>query len=143
MNVIDMGRGDRREKRPPTLTSKFGNDGGYLELCATWHLSRAQQKINWATHDIATGYGTLPDAGIDLSLDPLYRMQQIEDTLALITPRTALLAQEMLRICIAILSHPDPEETLGQGPVLEIIKNVKTALCGLPAEMQFQKALAP
>jgi hypothetical protein len=138
MNVINIGR-ERRDETP-TLTSKFGHDGSYLELCATWRVLRAQQQINWSKHDLATGFGTLPDEGIKISVAPLHRMKQIEDNLALITPKTAILAQEMLGICVTILSHPDPSENLGKGPVLEIIKNVKAALCYLPSEMRFQKA---
>jgi len=128
------------EKRPTTLRSKFGDDGSYLEWCATWRVLRARQQINWAKHELATGWNTLPDEGIELSCDPLHRMKEIEQHLAKITPKTSILAQEMLGICITILSHPAPEEALGQGPVLEIVKNVKAALEWLPAEMRFQKA---
>ena len=139
-SVIDMGREGRREKRPPTLTSEFGDDGTYLEWCATWRILRAKQQINWAKHQLATGWDTLPDEGIELSCAPLQKMKEIEQHLAKITPKTSILAQEMLGICITILSHPAPEEFLGQGPVLEIIKNVKAALSWLPAETRFQKA---
>ena len=59
-------------------------------------------------------------------------MKRLEEVLAIITPKTALLAQEMLDICITILSHPDPASNLGRGPVLEIVKNVKVALDWLP-----------
>ena len=141
MSVIDMGREGGREKRPTTLTSEFGDDGSYLEWCATWRVLRAQQQINWAKHELAIGWGTLPDEGINLSIDPLHRMKEIEQYLAKITPKTALLAQKMLGICITILSHPEREEALGQGPVLEIIQNVKAALEWLPSEMRFQKAV--
>jgi hypothetical protein len=78
--------------------------------------------------------------GVDLDTDPLDRMKRLEDHLALMTPRTPEFARQLLGICITILSHPEPEEHLGKGPILEIIKNVKDALVWLPAETRFQKA---
>ena len=60
MNVIDMGKRPP-QKTAPTLTSKFGHDGEYLEMCARWHILRAEQQLNWAEHSLATVFNTLPD----------------------------------------------------------------------------------
>ena len=31
----------------------FGDvEGGYLKLCAEWHVVRAQQRVNWAQGDL-------------------------------------------------------------------------------------------
>ena len=139
MNVIDM-EPRRPPRKRPTLPSNFGDDGSYLEWCATWRVSRARQQINWAKYELATGWGTLPSEGIALSLAHLHRMKDIEDNLALITPKTAILAQELLGICVTILSHPEPKDHLGKGPVLQIVKNVRAALEWLPLETRFQAA---
>ena len=134
-NVIDM---ENRREGPETLTSKFGDyDAAYLEWCANWRILRAQQQINWAKHDLATGWGILPAEGIGLSLDPLDQLRALEDRLVTVTPRTVLLAREMLGICVTILAHPEPEANLAKGPVLEIIKNVLAALDQMSAETRF------
>jgi hypothetical protein len=120
-----------------TLKSKLGYDAYYLEWCTSWHICRAQQQINWAKHEFATGWDVLPSEGINLSTEPLHEMKEIERRLASVTPKTPICARELLWICITILSYPEPEDNLGEGPVLEIIKNVKAALEWLPSETRF------
>jgi hypothetical protein len=64
-------------------------------------------------------------------------MKEIENLLAEIgKPRTMLLARELLGVCITILAHEDPEGTLAEGPVLEIVRNVVEALEHCKAEMR-------
>jgi hypothetical protein len=60
-------------------------------------------------------------------------MHQLEYFLSGAKPRTMLLARELLGICVTILSFENPEATLAQGPVLEIVRNVISSL-------EFQKA---
>ena len=64
-------------------------------------------------------------------------MKHLEGLLSGYRPRTLLLAQEMLRICVTILAHQkeDPKSTLAKGPVLKIIRNVLSSLGWLDAEM--------
>jgi len=117
------------------LKAKYGHDRSWLEMCAKWRMLRAQQQINWAKHELETGWDSFPDADdVELDTDPLFQMKDIENTLATITPRTALLAQELLGICVTILSHDDQASVLGEGPILEIVKNVKDAIDWLPSE---------
>jgi hypothetical protein len=76
-------------------------------------------------------WSTLPDNGIELDLEPLSRMQKIEDMLVTVgKPNTMFLATELLGICVTILAHvhEDPESTLANGPVVEIVRNVVDSL---------------
>jgi hypothetical protein len=85
-------------------------------------------------------WGTLPDRNIELDCTPLERMQELEWHLGRVTPRTMLLARELLGICVTILAFrgedPDPESTLGDGPVLEIVRNVISSLEYCKSEMR-------
>jgi hypothetical protein len=121
--------------KPPK--SRFGDDDNYLKWCAEWRASRAQQQKNWAEHNAATMWGTT-DKHIELDTDPLDRMHQLEWHLAMAEPRTMLLARELLGIAITILAHggEDPDATLAQGPVLDIVRNVVKALDFCKADMR-------
>ncbi len=122
-------------KRPPEPpTSKYGEDATWLKMCASWRAYRAQQQFNWASNDRVTMFNTDGDAEIDL--EPLGHMQTIEQTLGEITPRTAILARELLRVALTILAHGQehPEGYMSQGPVLEIVRNVVKSLEWLDAD---------
>jgi hypothetical protein len=57
-----------------------------------------------------------------------------------IQPQTMLLARELLRMAVTILAYsgedPNPESALGNGPVLEIVRNVLASLEDCKAEMR-------
>jgi hypothetical protein len=111
--------------RPPPYEppkSIYGNDECWLKMCADWRSARAEQQKNWAEHEKATMWGSLPDKDIKLDCEPLCRMHDLERILADVRPRTALLAQELLGIAITILAYAgeDPKGRLAQGPVLDI-----------------------
>ena len=124
----DPARGP--SKKAQTLQDHFGSDDWILKMCAEWRAARAQQQKNWAEHELATGWGCLPDEGALLDLEPLSRMQDLEYHIAQSEPRTILLARELLGICVTILAHQyeNPEHTLSDGPVLEIVRNVVKSL---------------
>jgi hypothetical protein len=92
----------------------------------------------WALHDLAAGWGTLSDVGIKLDSDPLERMKELEWHLAEVKPQTMLLARELLRMAVTILAYTgeNPDCTLGNGPVLEIVRNVLASLEHCKAEMR-------
>ena len=123
--------------QPPK--SKFGRDDFLLRQCAEWRAARAQQQKNWAEHEAATMWGTLPDAHIKLDLEPLDRMKEIEGLLAtdVGVPHTMLGARQMLGMAVTILAHTqeDPESNLAQGPLLEIVRNVIKSLEWCKGEM--------
>lgn len=125
-----------RPKKSPALSDRFGEDDWILKMCAEWRSCRAQQQKNWAEHELATGWGHLPDAGVTLDFEPLNRMHQVEHHLARAEPRTVLLARELLGMCVTILAHQyeDPEHTLAQGPVLEIVQNVIKSLDAIKSD---------
>jgi hypothetical protein len=118
--------------KPETLSTKFGRDETLLKKCAEWHVARAQQQINWAKHHHATGYGTLSSKEAELDLEPLENMQEAQEYLAIMKPRTVQGARELLEICRTILSHPADEHgerhVFSEGPVVEIIGNVLGSL---------------
>jgi hypothetical protein len=134
-DVIDLRNHRPVPPTPPeSLDTKFGDDGWLLKWCAEWRMARAQQQKNWAEHELGNGWGHLEDS-VKLDLSPLHRMHQLEFHLSQCKPRTILLARELLGICVTILAHQneDPDHTLSQGPVLEIVRNVI-------ASLEFQKA---
>jgi hypothetical protein len=134
-DIIEM-----RPRIPPSgpkqPKSKIEDDW-ILKLCATWRMERAQQQKNWAAHELATRWGTLDSKDIKLDTGPLGRMQEIEHHLANLTPCTMLCAREMLGMGVTILAHAgeDPESTLANGPVLDIVRNVIQSLDYCKAEM--------
>ncbi len=93
---------------------------------------------NWAEYELATGWGTLPDAQVELDREPLERMHELEYHLSTAKPRTMLLARELLGMCVTILAfeNEDPKGTLAKGPVLEIVRNVISSLEFLKADMR-------
>ena len=116
----------------------------WLLKLARWRVARARQQKNWAEHQAATMWGTLPDNhSPELDLSPLERMKELENLFAEIgKPRTMLLARELLGVCVTILAHAheDPESTFAQGPVLEILRNVLNSLDWCKAEMEIGPA---
>ena len=136
-DVLNFKRPTPPAYEPPK--SKFGHDETYLKWCAEWRMARAQQQKNWAEHEAATMWGTLPDKDIELDMEPLSRMHELEYILAMQKPHTMLLALELLGICITILAHEDPKATLAEGPVLDIIRNVVHSLEYCKNEMRIGK----
>jgi len=123
---------------PDTLENHFGHDAWKLRICAEWRALRAQQEKNWAEYEVASGWGHLEDrrAQRGLDLKPLELMVALERHLAGFEPCTVLLARELLGVCTTILARQkeEPEHVMGQGPVLEIIRNVFEALQFLDGE---------
>lgn len=115
---------------PEPTPKVFGDDDWLLRMCSQWRFLRSLQQKNWAEHEEATLFGNLPDAGIELDTEPLHRMKSIEGDIADMEPRTIMLARELLGVAATILAHAteDPRAALAEGPILEIIVNVKKAL---------------
>ena len=134
-DVIDFKRPTGPAQPPKSI---LADDDFLLRQCAEWRAARAQQQKNWAEHEAATMWGTLPDAHIKLDLEPLDRMKEIEGLLAtdVGVPRTMLGARQMLGMAVTILAYEDPKGTLAEGPVLEIVRNVVGALEHCKAEMR-------
>jgi hypothetical protein len=126
-DVIQLRPASTEPEKPPKI---FGNDDWLLRMCTQWRAARAQQQKNWAEHEEATMFGFLDDRHIKLDTDPLCRMKQLECDIADMEPRTIILARELLGVAATILAHSieHPEATLSDGPILEIIVNVKNAL---------------
>ena len=58
-NVVSFPPGS---SKTPTLKDKFGYaDAAWLKMCAEWRAARAQQQKNWAEHQLATKWSTVPD----------------------------------------------------------------------------------
>jgi hypothetical protein len=64
---------DFKRAAPPTEPPKnrFGRDEWKLKLCVEWRVARLLQQRNWAEHELATMWGTLPDKDIELDMRPL------------------------------------------------------------------------
>jgi hypothetical protein len=126
-DVIQLRPTPPTESKP---TKVYGDDDWLLRMCSQWRFVRALQQKNWAEHDEATLFSSLPDANIELDTEPLDRMKDLEFHISRMEPRTTMLARELLGVAATILafSKEDPESVLAQGPILEIILNVKNAL---------------
>lgn len=138
MNKIVKHRAASKDT-PETLQHAFGEDAWLLGACARWHIARAQQKINWAQNDVATGYGHFNFAHTHLvDTTPLDEMRETELHLANGVPRTITTACELLGICLEIMNQRniDPESTMSEGPVIEILRNVLSSLDHLPPDVR-------
>jgi hypothetical protein len=115
--------------------SPYGTDEWLLKFCAEWRVFRAQMQQNWAKRDLANIFGSLPDPPGGPDSKPLERMREIENRLADVVPRTGRRAYELLGIALTVLAHrmEEPEDVLSDGPVLEIVRNVRKALEWLDA----------
>ena len=117
----------------------FGDvEGGYLKMCAEWHVVRAKQRANWAEHDLETAWGWGSNSG-ELDVGPVHRMEQIEDWLKNFKPRTMMGIRQMVEICLEIQNYAtmeSPDDVLGCGPVVDFLKNIRDALISAPAERQ-------
>jgi hypothetical protein len=105
-------------------------DSLILGLAADWQAARAQALLAWAEADKRTCLGARRGDDADPPSEALARMDEAQAALAKAEPRTVRGACAMLDVAALILSHPqlNPDATLGQGPALEIVCNVRTAL---------------
>jgi hypothetical protein len=123
---------------PEEPPSQFGElDRWLLKVCTDWRVYRAQQKINWARHELEHMWGTLPDVKLDLDTKPLQKMKDLEEFLGEFKPKTVLAARELLRVTIEIMAHKsiEPDSHMADGPVLDIVRNVTEALDWLKADL--------
>ena len=103
-----------------------------LELCAAWHLRRAEQKLHWASRDLNELQGNNP---ADLDTSSLEAMKEIEGRLRDWVPKTPHGAARLLEIALEIQTHAvtiDPDDHFGQGPVLDYLANLRRSLDSLP-----------
>jgi hypothetical protein len=110
------------DRQPPPPASEDEGKDWLLKLITEWHVMRRRQQIAWAEHELLTRWGTKPDHDLPpLDLECLKRMQDIEELLSEVEPRTALEVRELLGVAVEILAYEgiDPEGTLASGPVLE------------------------
>ena len=119
---------ERKPAAPPPDPDPIFEDNSVLELCAEWRIARATMQIIWAKDEVCP-----PTIGIPGGRDfePLNRMHEIEHHLSRSEPHTLLCARELLGVAVTMLTHSDRESTLAQGPVLEIVRNVRNALGNL------------
>jgi hypothetical protein len=135
-------RGDSGAKIPAANSEgPFGDvEGGYLKMCAEWHVVRAQQRATWAQRDLESAWGLYNGSnGIELDLGPLDRMKEIEECLKDFAPRTMMGARGLIEICLTIQNHAaveSPENNFGCGPVVDYLKNIRDSLNSAPAERQ-------
>lgn len=122
--------------KPPK--SKLADDYYLLKWCTEWRAARAQQQKNWAEHELATMWDTVPNDNIELDTEPLGKMKDLQEILATDVgrPHTLLGARELLGVVVTILAHEDPGSTMAKGPLLEIVRNVVSALEFQKAEMR-------
>lgn len=125
------------------LEKKFGHvDATVLKWCAEWRVARARQLAHWAEYDLKVNWpDTLSTAAeIALDLSALEEMRELESLLAEQRPHTVATAVEMLGIAIDILTCRErkKESSMGEGPVLEILRNVEESLGWLPAKTRME-----
>lgn len=97
-----------------------------LALVDRWKVGRAKQQLVWAVHNAGDNRGSI-------DFDGLNRMKTAEDHLAKLEPDTVAGAIAMLDVAGEILAQQslDPEATLAEGPVLELVRNVASSLHSL------------
>ena len=119
--TVCPGQVDAPAKVHATPESPFGAfgqvEGGYLKLCAEWHLVRAQQRLNWAKCNLQSAWDRSDDGELDLR--PLERMKDIEGMLEDWQPRTMAGVRRLVEICLAIQVHAAME---GRTNILEVVR---------------------
>ena len=134
-NVTTFGpRPKKRDPNAPQISQASPNE--LLLTVAEWGVWRARAQAHWAKGDYETLFGMKEDVRpahgeLENILD---NMGSAERFVSIMTPDTAKEAREMLRMVLTILRHRhfDPEHTLSQGPVIEIITKVLDGLAWLP-----------
>jgi hypothetical protein len=126
--MSDIVQFNQKSQPQPEKPKSPYQDEWLLKWCAEWRVARAQQLRNWAEHEAATMWGTLPDKGIHLDTKPLHQMKELESLISEMKPETLHCAREMLGVVITILAYEDPKGTLAEGPLLDIVRNVVNAL---------------
>jgi hypothetical protein len=110
-------------------------DAFILRTVARWRVARTQAALVWAEADQKDLYGNSggPDHDhFDRLSEPL---QKMEAALGMLSgndfkPEGIAAAHAMLGVALEILAHREfaPEVALSQGPVLEIIRNVRDGM---------------
>lgn len=106
-------------------------DEWLLMWAAKWKLARSKAKVVWATGDKNTIFG-LNDR-VDLIVAPSYDLDAMKDAMHNIQinrPETILGATEVLNVVLDILVERqlDPECVLSDGPIIELLVNVRKQL---------------
>lgn len=105
-------------------------DGTLLELLSIWHLARAEARLEWAKYDRQTLFSTIEgNAASAVVTAALDQMAQAEGHIANMEPVTTCGVQHLLEAAAEILltNKRNPEATMGEGPVIEMILNAARA----------------
>lgn len=109
-----------------------------LEQAAEWKVARAKALLEWATADAASGFMTKNVAAYEVDQSHIAAMDECADWLAKLEPVTVLGAREMLNVVLTILAYreifPD-QDRLSDGPILQILRNVRQGLDWLDGEI--------
>lgn len=112
----------------PARLRQDANDTLVLQIAANWRFARAQAMVCWADHDVKGLFGLREHRAADVG-ECINTMTRSLSLLATFEPKSARGAREVLRIAVEILAYReiDPEATLAEGPVLQILRNVLKA----------------
>lgn len=105
-------------------------DDTILGLVGVWKLARSELRLTWADYDYRFRFYTIEDAESCTFGDQFAQIGSAEGHLAQCQPRTTLGCQHILEAVVDILQERqrDPDHTLANGPVIELILNVIRAL---------------
>lgn len=111
-------------------TADATNDKEHLRAVSEWRIARAEQEIAWAKAELAQALEADAEPG---NTDALRRMEGCQSWLCEVVPATPVLARELLLMAAEIIGYEGgPSEFMGQGPTVQIVRNVATALGKLP-----------
>jgi hypothetical protein len=113
-------------------------DRHVMHTIIEWRISRATVELMQAQGDARECVGIrepMPSKGC-ATIDYYDRYRAIEHALTVFKPGTVRSARAMLDIVLTILaaSEVDPDGALANGPVLDLVRNVRDALKGAPDE---------
>lgn len=98
---------------------------------ADWHTARAKAVLSWAESNKADCFGANEEGDIGPGPEEAVReMGRSAQWLAKLEPRTMRGARELLTVVVMMLSDRQikPNSVLGEGPVIEMVRNVREAL---------------
>lgn len=111
-------------------SGQLGDDSDMvLKGVGKWRIARAKQQLFWSEHH--------DEDAVEPDTTELSRMRDIEEELKELRPTKVRAVLALLNVAVEILAYQkrDPEATMAQGPVLELVRNAMDGLEWLPEDM--------
>lgn len=105
-------------------------DDWLLSLAAEWRLARLNAQLRWAEGDSVSKFCTNEDRTVDPPSEFLDKMAEMAAHLSACEPKTTTGASVLVDVILDIMQAKQrgPEDTLAEGPILEMLVNLRASL---------------